>query len=154
MSIFDDLKDKLTEASSTTMQKAKDISETTRLNKVISDSQKQIQGLYSEIGYTVYCTYRENPIPEVAESFRQIDELLRGIEECQSQIKELNTGSICPSCGAKIKQGMKFCSICGSELKLEELNIPKKEETAYCSECGAPMGADAVFCTECGNKVK
>lgn len=42
------------------MQKAKDLSEITKLNMVISESETKINEIYSEIGYKVYCAYRES----------------------------------------------------------------------------------------------
>ena len=158
MSIFDDLKDKITEASSTTVQKAKDMSEVTRLNRVISESQNQIQYLYGEIGYQIYCAYRENPIPEVAEQFRKMDELYKAITDCEEQIKELNAGNVCPNCGIKIKPGMRFCSNCGYDLTIQQINIPPKEEikqeVLYCKGCGAVLEPGTAFCVECGKKVE
>ena len=49
------------------MQKAKDLSEITKLNMAVSESETKINEIYSEIGYKVYCAYRENPLEEVKE---------------------------------------------------------------------------------------
>lgn len=155
MSILNNLRGKITEASTATVQKAKDVSETTKLNKMISDSRNQIQGLYSEIGYQVYCTYKENPIPEVAEQFKKVDEILETIEECGSKIKEINAGNMCPECGAKIRPNMKFCSGCGLKLNMEELKKEEeKREVSYCMECGDPIEPDDEYCMNCGTKIE
>ena len=41
------------------MQKAKDLSEITKLNMAVSESETKINEIYSEIGYKVYCAYRK-----------------------------------------------------------------------------------------------
>jgi len=48
----------------------------------------------------------------------------------------------CPSCGASITPGAKFCPECGQPITRER----------FCSECGSKMNADAKFCPECGAK--
>ena len=73
----------------------------------------------------------------------------------------------CVKCGAKIKEGVKFCPECGAKQALscpkcgatltadnkfcpecgEKLNSTKK------CECGAELKADTKFCTNCGKKV-
>lgn len=50
---------------------------------------------------------------------------------------------ICPSCGAKNANNMKFCGECGTRFV---------EEKAYCSNCGAEISKSAKFCGECGFK--
>jgi len=49
----------------------------------------------------------------------------------------------CPSCGAQIKKGAKFCSECGE----------KMPQNKFCSACGAKVSATAKFCPECGEKL-
>lgn len=48
----------------------------------------------------------------------------------------------CPSCGAAVAPGTKFCSECGHHI----------EQKRFCTECGSPIGARAKFCPECGAK--
>lgn len=52
-------------------------------------------------------------------------------------------GATCPSCGASIGAGAKFCPECGEK-------VPAAK---FCSECGAKVSATAKFCPECGNKL-
>ena len=68
------------------MQKAKDLSEITKLNMAVSESETKINEIYSEIGYKVYCAYRENPLEEVKEEIGQIRELEEAMEACKLQI--------------------------------------------------------------------
>ncbi|MDI1241461.1 MAG: zinc ribbon domain-containing protein, partial [bacterium] len=51
----------------------------------------------------------------------------------------------CVKCGAKLREGAKFCSECGST-----------QEKQKCSnaECGADLAPGAKFCAECGTKTE
>lgn len=71
------------------MQKAKDLSEITKLNMAVSESETKINEIYSEIGYKVYCAYRENPLEEVKEEIGQIRELEEAMEACKLQIQAI-----------------------------------------------------------------
>lgn len=153
MAFIDNMKGKLSQASQTTVQKARELSEIAKLNSAISEAENQITELYNKIGYDVYCAYKDNPIPEVAESINRITELHDSIEVCKDQIKAINAANLCPKCGAKIKQGMAFCSACGYKLP-----VPEPEENSgvatFCSGCGAPLTPGSMFCTSCGKKVE
>ncbi len=52
-------------------------------------------------------------------------------------------GPTCPSCGAVVPQGSKFCPECGGRL-------PAKK---FCQECGAEVSSSAKFCPECGTRI-
>lgn len=50
----------------------------------------------------------------------------------------------CPSCGAALAKGVKFCPECGEKINQEK----------FCTECGAKMTPSAKFCGECGAKAQ
>ena len=54
------------QASHSTVQKAKDLSELVKLNGTVSSAEKQISELYGKIGFEVYCAYCKAPLPEVS----------------------------------------------------------------------------------------
>ena len=51
----------------------------------------------------------------------------------------------CPSCGAELAQGKKFCGVCGASV---EAPTSKK-----CPKCGAECEPGVNFCEECGTKL-
>lgn len=152
MAFIDQMRGKLTQAGQNTMQKAKELSEMAKLNNTIAVTERQIQELYAKIGYTVYCAYRETPLPEAAELIEETTKLHQTMESCKAQIRALNAAEVCPTCGAKISKSMVFCSSCGTNLQHEEPK-PAEAENAYCANCGAALVPGAVFCTSCGEKI-
>lgn len=65
----------------------------------------------------------------------------------------------CPSCGADVSEGEKFCAVCGA--KLEEPGAEKKPESEKtdqykCPSCGAPLKFSAatgkLACESCNNE--
>lgn len=152
MAFINHVRGRLTQAGQSTVQKAKDLSELAKLNNTISNSEKQISDLYGRVGYEVYCAYRNNPLPEVADMLKQITDLHQVIENCKAQIKAINSADTCPQCGAKVSKEMAFCSGCGYKLVTAE-KTEAPVQTAFCNNCGAAISADSVFCASCGQKL-
>lgn len=80
---------------------------------------------------------------------------LKKIEKKKEQVKEEKkeepkkvkeqVEQFCPSCGAKNKEGIKFCIHCGKEM------TPKKEKTENrCPVCGAKNDKNTKYCLSCG----
>lgn len=153
MAFMDSMRGKISQASQTTVQRAKNLSDLAKLNGAISDAENQISELYGKIGYRIYCEYHEQPLPEVAELLSKVTELHQSIEFCRAQIKAINSANTCPKCGAKFKQGVAFCSGCGYKLPIvEQASAPG--QAAFCTNCGAPLTDGIAFCTSCGKKVE
>lgn len=67
------------------------------------------------------------------------------VQEVRTQAQTAKTRAAqasCPSCGAAVSAGGKFCPECGAPLSAEK----------HCTECGAKMPATAKFCPSCGAK--
>ncbi len=50
----------------------------------------------------------------------------------------------CPSCGADVRPGARFCRVCGQPLAADR-------EPRYCRNCGAPLKDESRFCPNCGH---
>jgi hypothetical protein len=148
MAFLDGMKDKLTQASQSAVQKTKELTELAKLNNTISEAENKISGLYGEIGYEIYRCYTEHPIPEVASFMDQIGELHKVIERSQAQIKAINNAHLCSNCGAKVGRGVIFCPECGVRIAAEAA------KTGVCGNCGEPIAEEAAFCTSCGMKIE
>ena len=54
-----------------------------------------------------------------------------------------NAEKVCPSCGAPVATGAKFCSNCGQP----------QPQAKFCPECGTRCEAGSKFCMNCGTKL-
>lgn len=149
MAFLDEMKGRFVQVSQTAVQKTKDITEIARLNGIISENERKISEMYTEIGFDIYKIYAEKPMPEVKEKIEQVKELHYGIEMCKERIKNLNNMNLCPTCGAKVSKTMLFCSECGNKLLTQEVASENK-----CKQCGEVLAEGMAFCTACGTKVE
>ncbi len=86
-------------------------------------------------------------------------------------VAEKLTVSVCPNCGAEVKDedvfcrkcGFKllFCPNCGASVEEEDIfcakcgyRVKAEEEVYLCPECGKEVGSDDVFCPHCGVRFK
>ena len=110
MAFFNKVKDTVSQASQSTVKKAKELSDTARLNSEITEAENQINTLYLEIGYKIYAAHSADPLPEVADLIERVNALHDKIDDARAQIQVINASGRCPNCGAKVKPGMAFCS--------------------------------------------
>lgn len=152
MAFIDNMKEKLSQAGQTTMQKAKDLTDLAKLNSSISESEKKIRDLYEKIGYEIYNAYRDNPPEAIAALIGEINGLSDSIESARKQIHAINGTTACKQCGATVNKSMAFCGSCGCKVEHEQ---PAKTEApaAFCSNCGSPVTGGSVFCSSCGGKI-
>jgi RNA polymerase subunit RPABC4/transcription elongation factor Spt4/cell division protein FtsL len=152
--------DKLSEIAKTATDKAGVAVEVTKLNTKIGSERSKINNLKTQIGEFFIAQYEAGTTfqPEVMDLFAQIDACNGAIVELQAEIarvKEEKTepatapsgaAVVCPSCGAQVGPGKKFCPECGG--KLDAAPASKA-----CASCGAQIPADVKFCPECGSPV-
>ena len=78
---------------------------------------------------------------KIWESAAVSDSVAKTVGDTQAWKQGVKAG--CPSCGAALQPGVKFCPECGTKLA----------QKTFCSECGAELKPGTKFCAECGTKV-
>ncbi|MBQ3485078.1 MAG: zinc ribbon domain-containing protein [Clostridia bacterium] len=56
----------------------------------------------------------------------------------------------CPSCGASLPAGTKFCSGCGCKI---EAAPAAQTQSIFCTGCGTQLPAGTKFCNSCGQRL-
>lgn len=153
MAFFDDLGKKLTRTSQDVVQKTKDTAEVIKLNSMISDEEKRINNLYSEVGRKYFELYSNSYEQELESMIIGIKEAKSKIEEYAEQIKKLKGIVRCPNCGGEVQYGAPFCSSCGTRMETRNEQTSKTDaDVKQCTACGAAVATECVFCTHCGTK--
>lgn len=147
MAFWDDLSKKASAATSKAMQKAQDLSETAKLNSMISDEERRIDAAYSQIGKLYVELHREDGEEAFSELLGVIRDAEEKISSCREQIQNIKRTLRCEKCGAEVPRDSAFCSICGSQIVREK----EPSDTTRCEKCGAPVTGWMRFCTTCGN---
>lgn len=70
-------------------------------------------------------------------------------EEIARAVRRRRQVSFCPSCGAEVRSGARFCVVCG-----RALSHPQPAGSgATCAACGALIREGDRFCAHCGSPV-
>ena len=84
-----------------------------------------------------------------------------GIVEIQSTgaaVPRAKAG-LCAKCGAQIKEGLKFCTKCGTPIgavaasTAQAVSVEPPKTVPLCAKCGAQIKEGLKFCTKCGAPV-
>jgi len=153
MAFFDEVGKKISKTSQGVAQKTKNITETMKLNGMISDEEKSIDNAFSMIGKTYYETYGNNPDQVFAQLIVCINDSKAKIASYSEQIKQIKGIVHCQKCGGEVPYNAPFCNSCGSPMTTTTSIIPIANGVS-CNECGAVMALEKVFCTNCGNKME
>lgn len=147
MAFWDDLGKKASAATSKAMQKAQDLSETAKLNSMISDEERRVNAAYIQIGKLYVEIHREDGEEAFSELLGEIRDAEKKISSCREQIQNMKRTLRCEKCGAEVPRDSAFCSVCGSQIVQEK----EPTDTTRCEKCGAPVTDWMRFCTTCGN---
>ncbi len=62
----------------------------------------------------------------------------------------------CPSCGAQVRDGARFCTGCGTTLdeQSRDADIISNQNRNVCPACGVKLAQEAKFCHNCGNNLE
>ncbi len=146
MGFLDNLGKKATEATAKAAQKAKELSETARLNSLISEEEKSITNNYYQIGKLYASLHQQDCEEDFAGMLGAINESEEKIKSYRKQIQDIKGVLRCENCGAEVPRGVAFCSSCGTPMSKRETD----EDHVRCENCGASVKRGMRFCTSCG----
>lgn len=116
MGFFDNLTESLTNAGKDVTQKAKDVSELTKLKLDIKSKEDYVMKQYAEIGKAYFEKHKDEEGLEEAEQFFLVKEALAEISRMKEEVLKLQGACECPKCGAKMPGEAVFCSSCGAKM--------------------------------------
>ncbi len=114
MAFFDDMKEALTSAGRDVSQKAKEVSEVTKLKFDIKSKEDELNKMYIELGKKYYEMNKQGEMPE--QEITQISTLINEIADLKEDILKVQGSVSCPQCGAILPIGTAFCSKCGGSI--------------------------------------
>lgn len=101
------------------IKKTSETVSTMKLNYSIRDIEKNIDGLYKELGRMLYNEFLQNAgfEGEYSEKCGKISECYDEISVLKAKVAEISSKQICPECGEYNDAGARFCSSCGKEFE-------------------------------------
>ncbi len=155
MAFFEDLGKKITQTSQGVVQKTKDTAEVIKLNGMISDEEKHMNSLYTQIGKQYFELHSGAPEAALQDYVSEIKAAKIRIEDYSEQAKKLKGVVCCPNCGGDVQYGAPFCSSCGMKMEINaEQAVAGNSNVKRCVACGMPLNEGSVFCTHCGARVE
>lgn len=118
MGYLDSLLDTISDTGKGVVKKAKDITEVTKIAGQIADEEKVIKQAYLAIGKKYHDEVQGEVPDRFLEDFSRIAEAKVKILKLKEREKELKKLYECPTCGSVVMADARFCSSCGSKLKL------------------------------------
>ena len=145
MALWNDLSRKVADTKDKTVQQAKVLSETQKLNTLIAEEKKKIEACYRELGMQYAQLHHDDYEPALSGVMGTILAAEKLIQETQAKIRDIKGIRCCEKCGAELAKDAAFCSGCGAV-------VPKPAAPAgrFCTGCGAQLAEEMRFCTSCG----
>jgi len=145
MALWNDLSRRVADTKDKTVQQAKVLTETQKLNALIAEEKKKIEACYRELGMQYAQLHHDDYEGAFAGVMGTILAAEKTIQDSQAKIRDIKGIRCCEKCGAELTKDAAFCSGCGAV-------IPKPVVPAgrFCTGCGAPLAEGMRFCTACG----
>lgn len=145
MAFLDDINKKISQAG----QKAKDFSDTSRINSLIAEEERKINAFYLQVG-KLYVSLHSNDYESAFEGFMaSIADSEEKLKKYRSDLQIIKGVKKCPQCNGDVALNSAFCPTCGFHMPRtsEENNLTK------CVSCGQFIPNNLRFCTYCGKPV-
>lgn len=119
MGFLDNVSQKLTQVTQTTVQKTKDFTDTAQLNRAVTETEKARQEAFAALGEQYFALFGSCAAPELQTLCGNIRALNDKLQSLQADIEAIKATAYCPSCGTKLADDPVFCTNCGHKLKQE-----------------------------------
>ena len=114
------LGDTITEAGNAATEKAKEVSEVTKLKCKIRKDETAIRDAYAKMGKAVYqCIKEKKEYPAFEKEIEIIEAAEADIKLCKEYISCIKGVDICPECGEEVEKNSTFCRYCGAKMDQE-----------------------------------
>ena len=135
MDFFDKLGDRLIEVGREVSDRAKDVSDSTRMQYEIRKKKQELDDAYKVLGKRYFEENKDSADDEIT----LIRETLAEIEDMEAQVAGLKGGRRCPKCGAVVPMDSGYCNKCGAKLEEsifedEDAKEPKSTEESKTSD--------------------
>ncbi len=145
MAFLDDLNKKISQAG----QKAKDFSDSARINSLINEEERKINAYYHQVGRLYVSLHTNDYEPAFEGVMAYIAESERILKDLRSQLQLLKGVKQCPQCGGDVVLNSTFCPTCGFRMPVEEAQA----NLIRCNSCGQFVAKNLRFCTCCGKPI-
>ena len=152
MAFFDKISKAVTETGQKTIAKTKEIADTSRLNSLINEEEKNLSSLYCQLGKLYFSIHKEDCKEEFVEMIKAIADAEAKINDCKKQLQDIKGVQCCEKCGAELSKDAAFCSSCGAPIPKIETVDPA--DYVKCGNCGAMVKKGMRFCTACGKPLE
>jgi rubrerythrin len=153
MSIFDEIGRRIVETGQNAAQKTRGLSDTMKLNSMISEEERSIKNAFYQIGKKYCELFGKNPDQNFVQLISEIRDSMEKIQEYTDHIKQIKGIVSCSSCGCEVSHESSFCDSCGAPMYSFQAPSSGSESSVYCGDCGTLAEPDAAFCMGCGCKV-
>ena len=155
MALLDEIGKGISGIGRKTAQMSRDFSDTSRLNSMISEEERNVQNCYLQIGKLYVDLHKSDYEPSFATWIQNLNESERKIADYKQQVQVIKGVRSCPGCGADVQRNAAFCNACGTRMPVEPPAAPTAPaDSVFCSSCGAAMPRGTKFCTACGTKLE
>lgn len=150
MAFLEDFGKKISNAGQSTIQKTKDAAGASKINSMISESERIINDNYNQIGKQYFSAHIDDSDCEFAEMVAVIKAEQEKIESYKEQLLALRGMTRCKGCGGEVSVNALFCSVCGTPTPKKLKQDKENENKDKCPACGGYVKKGSRFCTICG----